>query len=142
MYWQIIQDIPINPLLNPESISCSIAASQLAQTLSEMGTGSGIPDSTYAELASILLSSGRRDQALDISSEVLSVAEGVHHVLFIPWLGTERSTFGMMPEETGSRYEYVWAHGTDPAGLQGIVSEDLILHFGSVHLLFHAFLPC
>ena len=81
---------------------------------------------SHSELAAILLSSGRRDQALDISTEVLSIAEGVHQVLFIPWNGTERATFGMQEEETGSHYEYVWAHGTSPAGLQGILSEDVV----------------
>ena len=91
-----------------------------------MGTGSGIPDSKYSELAAILLSSSRRDQALDISTEVPSIAEGVHQVLFIPWNGTERTAFGMLPEETGSQYEYVWAHGTSPSDLQGILSEDLV----------------
>ena len=89
-----------------------------------MGSGSGIPESTYSELAAILLSSGRRDKALDISSEVMSVAEGVHQILFIPWNGKERTTFGMEEGETGSHYEYVWAHG--PAGLLGILSEDLV----------------
>ena len=72
-----------------------------------------------------MLSSGRRDQALDISSEVMAVAEGVHQILFIPWNGKERTTFGMEEGETGSHYEYVWAHGTSPTGLLGILSEDL-----------------
>ena len=78
----------------PEPVSFSMTdAAQLSRTLSEMGSGSGIPESTYSELAAILLSSGRRDQALDISSEVMSVAEGVHQILFIPWSGKERTTF-------------------------------------------------
>ena len=69
-------------------------AAQLTRTLSEMGSGSGIPDATFSELAGILLSSGRRDQAIDISSEVMSMADGVHQILFIPWAGRERTTFG------------------------------------------------
>ena len=44
---------------------------------SEMGSGSGIPQATYSELAATLLSSGRCDQALDISSEAMSISEGV-----------------------------------------------------------------
>ena len=64
----------------------------------------------------------RRDQALDISSEVMSISEGVHQILFIPWNGRERTTFGV--EE--SHYEYVWAHGASPAGLLGILSEDQV----------------
>ena len=94
-------------------------AAQLSRTLSEMGSGSGIPEATYSELAAILLSSGRRDQAVDISSEVMSVAEGVHQILFIPWAGRERTTFGMEESETGSYYE-------SPSGLLGILSEDLV----------------
>ena len=111
----------------PEPVSFTVTdAAQLSRTLSEMGSGSGIPESTYSELAATLLSSGRRDQAIDISSEVMSVAEGVHQILFIPWNGKERSTFGMEEGETGSHYEYVWAHGTSPTGLLGILSEDLV----------------
>ena len=83
-----------------------------------MGSGSGI--------AGILLSSGRRDQAIDISSEVMSIADGVHQILFIPWAGRERTTFGAEEGETGSHYEYTWAHGTSPSGLLGILSEDLV----------------
>ena len=101
-------------------------AAQLSRTLSEMGSGSGILESTYSELAAILLSSGRRDQAIDISSEVMSVAEGVHQVLFIPWNGKERTTFGTEEGESGSHYEYTWAHGTSPSGLLGILSEDFV----------------
>ena len=86
-------------------------AAQLSRTLSEMGSRSGIIEATYSELAAILLSSGRRDQAVDISSEVMSGAEGVHQILFIPWAGRERTTFGMEEGETGSYYEYTWAHG-------------------------------
>ena len=106
----------------PEPVSFSVTeAAQLSRTLSEMGSGSGIPESTYSELAAILLSSGRRNQAIDISSEVMSVAEGVHQILFIPWNGKERSTFGMEEGETGSYYEYTWAHGTSPTGLLDLI---------------------
>ena len=66
-------------------------AAQLTRTLA-----------TFSELAGILLSSGRRDQAVDISSE----ADGVHQILFIPWAGRERTTFGTEEGETGSYYEY------------------------------------
>ena len=111
------------PQILPHSIS---EAHALAQTLSEMGQGTGIPEQTYSESAVILLSSGKRDQALEMSSEVMSVSEGVHQVLFIPWAGRERTTFGMEEGETGSLYEYVFAHGTSPAGLRGILSEDLL----------------
>ena len=97
-------------------------AAQLTRALSEMGSGSGIPDATFSELAGILLSSGRRGQAIDISSEVMSIADGVHQILFIPWAGQERTTFGAEEGETGSHYEYTWAHG----GLLGILSEDLV----------------
>ena len=84
------------------------------------------PEATYSELAAILLSSGRRDQ-VDISSEVMAVSEGVHQILFIPWAGRERTTFfGMEEGETGSYYEYTWAHGASPSGLLGILSEDLV----------------
>ena len=101
----------------PTPVSFSVTdAAQLSRTLSEMGSGSG----------AILLSSGRRDQALDISSEVMSVAEGVHQILIIPWNGKERTTFSMEEGETGSHYEYVWAHGTSPAGVLGILSENLV----------------
>ena len=80
----------------PQPVSFTVTdAAQLSRTLSEMGSGYGIPEATYSELAAILLSSGRRDQAVDISSEVMSVAEGVHQILFIPWAGRERTTFGM-----------------------------------------------
>ena len=79
-------------------------AAQLTRALSEMGSGSGIPDATFSELAGILLSSGRRDQAIDISSEVMSIADGVHQILFIPWAGRERTTFGTEEGETGSYY--------------------------------------
>ena len=68
----------------PVSFSVTDAA-QLSRTLSEMGSGSGIPEATYSELAAILLSSGRRDQAIDISSKVMAIFEGVHQILFIPW---------------------------------------------------------
>ena len=101
-------------------------AAQLTRTLSEMGSGSGIPDATFSEIAGILLSSGRRGQANDISSEVMSIADGVHQILFIPWAGQERTTFGAEEGETGSHYEYTWAHGTSPSGLLGILSEDLV----------------
>ena len=111
----------------PQPVSFTVTdAAQLSRTLSEMGSGSGIPEATYSELAAILLSSGRRDQAVDISSEVMSVAEGVHQILFIPWAGRERTTFGMEEGETGSYYEYTWAHGASPSGLLGILSEDLV----------------
>ena len=76
------------------------------QPVSFTVTGSGIPEATYSELAAILLSSSRRDQAVDISSKVMSVAEGVHQILFIPWAGRERTTFGVEEGETGSYYEY------------------------------------
>ena len=86
----------------PQPVSFTVTeAAQLSRTLSEMGSGSGISEATYSELAAILLSSGRRDQAVDISSEVMSVAEGVHQILFIPWAGRERTTFGM---DLGSRH--------------------------------------
>ena len=69
----------------PEPVSFSVTdAAQLSRTLSEMGSGSGIPEATYSELAAILLSSGRRDQAIDISSEVMAISKGVHQILFIP----------------------------------------------------------
>ena len=111
----------------PQPVSFTVTdAAQLSRTLSEMGSGSGIPEATYSELAAILLSSGRRDQAVDISSEVMSVSEGVHQILFITWAGRERTTFGMEEGETGSYYEYTWAHGTSPSGLLGILSEDLV----------------
>ena len=56
----------------PQPVTFSVTApSQLVRTLSEMGSGSGTPETTYSELAAILLSSGRRDQAIDISTEVL-----------------------------------------------------------------------
>ena len=111
----------------PQPVSFSVTdAAQLSRTLSEMGSGSGIPEATYSELAATLLSSGRRDQAVDISSEVMSVSEGVHQILFIPWAGRERTTFGTEEGETGSYYEYTWAHGTSPSGLLGILSEDLV----------------
>ena len=111
----------------PEPVSFSVTeAAQLSRTLSEMGSGSGIPELTYSELAAILLSSGRRNQAIDISSEVMSVAEGVHQILFIPWNGKERTTFGMKEGETGSYCEYTWAHGTSTTGLLGILSKDLV----------------
>ena len=42
----------------------------------------------------------------------MSIADGVHQILFNP--------------ETGSYYEYTWAHGTSPSGLLGILSEDLV----------------
>ena len=58
----------------PTSFTVTEAA-QLTRTLSEMGSGSRIPDATFSELAGILLSSGRRDQAIDISSEVMSIAD-------------------------------------------------------------------
>ena len=90
----------------PQPVSFTVTeAAQLSRTLSEMGSGSGISKATYSELAAILLSSGRRDQAVDISSKVMSVAEGVHQILFIPWAGRERTTFGMEEGETGSYYE-------------------------------------
>ena len=80
----------------PQPVSFTVTeAAQLSRTLSEMGSGSGIPEATYSELVAILLSSGRRDQAVDISFEVMSVAEGVHQILFIPWAGRERTTFGI-----------------------------------------------
>ena len=61
----------------PQPVSFSVTdAAQLSRTLSEMGSGSGIPEATYSELAAILLSSGRRDQAVDISSEVIAISEG------------------------------------------------------------------
>ena len=86
----------------PEPVSFSVTdAAQLSRALSEMGSGSGIPEATYSELAAILLSSGRRDQAIDISSEVMAISEGVHQILFM-------------------------AHGTSPSGLLGILSEDLV----------------
>ena len=111
----------------PEPVSFSVTdAAQLSRTLSEMGSGSGIPEATYSELAAILLSSGRRDQAIDISSEVMAISEGVHQILFIPWAGRERTTFGFEEGETGSYHEYTWAHGTSPSGLLGILSEDLV----------------
>ena len=80
----------------PEPVSFSVTdAAQLSRTLSEMGSGSGIPEATYSELAAILLSSGRRDQGIDISSKVMAISEGVHQILFfIPWAGRERTTFG------------------------------------------------
>ena len=90
-------------------------AAQLTRTLSEMGSGSGIPDATFSELAGILLSSGRRGQAIAPRS-----------CPFIPWAGQERTTFGAEEGETGSHYEYTWAHGTSPSGLLGILSEDLV----------------
>ena len=75
----------------PEPVSFSVTdAAQLSRTLLEMGSGSGIPEATYSELAAILLSSGRRGQAIDISSEVMAISEGVHQILFIPWAGRER----------------------------------------------------
>ena len=96
----------------PQPVSFSVRdAAQLSRTLSEMGSGSGIPEAIYSELAAILLSSGRRDQAIDISSEVMAISEGVHQILFIPWAGRECTTFG---------------HGTSPSGLLGILSEDLV----------------
>ena len=101
-------------------------AAQLTRALAETGSGSGIPDATFSELAGILLSSGRRDQAIDISSEVMSIADGVRQILFIPWAGRERTTFGAEEGETGSHYEYTWAHGASPSGLLGILSEDLV----------------
>ena len=108
----------------PEPVSFSVTdAAQLSRTLSEMGSGSGIPEATYSELAAILPSSGRRDHGVDISCEVM-ISEGVHQILFIPWAGRERSTFGFEEGETGSYYEYTWAHGTSPSGLLGILSED------------------
>ena len=111
----------------PQPVSFTVTeAAQLSRTLLEMGSGSGIPESTYSELAAILLSSGRRDQAIDISSEVMSVAEGVHQVFFIPWNGKERATFGTEEGESGSHYEHTWAHGTSPSGLLGVLSEDLV----------------
>ena len=111
----------------PEPVSFSVTdAAQLSRTLSAMGSGSGIPEATYSELAAILLSSGRRDQAIDISSEVMAISEGAHQILFIPWAGRERTTFGMEEGETGSYCEYTWAHGTSPSGLLGILSEDLV----------------
>ena len=79
-------------------------AAQLTCALSEMGSGSRIPDATFSELAGILLSSGRRGQAIDISSEVMSIADGVHQILFIPWAGQERTTFGAEEGEMGSHY--------------------------------------
>ena len=56
----------------------------------------------------------------------MSIADGVHQILFIPWAGRERATFGAEEGETGSHYEYTWAHGTSPSGLLGILSEDLV----------------
>ena len=49
----------------PEPVSFSVTdAAQLSRTLSEMGSGSGIPEATYSELAAILLSSGRIKQLI------------------------------------------------------------------------------
>ena len=111
----------------PQIFSYNIAdAHALATTLSEMGQGTGIPEQTYHEVAGILLSSGNRHLAQEMSSEVLSIAEGVRQVLFLPWSGQERSTFGAAEGEVGSVYEYVFAHGTSPSGLRGILSEDLL----------------
>ena len=84
------------------------------------------PRQPTPNLPQFYLVPARRDQAVDISSEVMSVAEGVHQILFIPWAGRERTTFGMEEGETGSYYEYTWAHGTSPSGLLGILSEDLV----------------
>ena len=114
-----------------------LQASKSATTLAQMGVGSGIPDATYAEVASIILSSGRRDQALDMSIEVLSVAEGAHQVLFIPWMGTQRHTFGALPAETGSTYQYVCFKEIEGAkgvfkGLQGL--EEGMPCFAKPHL--------
>ena len=109
----------------PTSFTVTEAA-QLTRALSEMGSGSGIPDATFSDLAGILLSSDRRDQAIDISSEIMSIADGVHQILFIPWAGRERTTFGTEEGETGSYYEHTWAHGASPSGLLGILSEDLV----------------
>ena len=91
-----------------------------------IGNGVGIPSATFSELAGILLSSGRRDQAIDISSEVMSIADGVHQILFIPWAGRERTTFGTEGGDTGSYYEYTWAHGTSPrlSETQRLRSQD------------------
>ena len=118
---------PPQVMVKPAVMSFTVTeAAQLTRALSEMGSGSGIPDATFSELAGILLSSGRRDQAIDISSEVMSIADGVHQILFIPWAGRERTTFGAEEGETGSHYEYTWAHGASPSGLLGILSEDLV----------------
>ena len=64
------------------------------------------------------------DQAIDVSSEVMSIADGARQILFIPWAGRERATFGTEEGETGSYYEYTWAHCASPSGLLGILSED------------------
>ena len=42
----------------------------------------------------------------------MAISEGVHQILFIPWAGRERTTFGFEEGETGSYHEYTWAHGT------------------------------
>ena len=86
----------------PQPVSFTVTdAAQLSRALSEMGSGSGIPESTYSELAAILLRSGNRGQAIDISSEVMCVADGVHQILFIPWAGRERTTFSMEEARRG-----------------------------------------
>ena len=95
-------------------------AAQLTRTLLGNGVGVAIPNATFSELAAILFSSGRRDQAVDISSEVMSIADGVHQILAV----RERTTFSTEEGETGSYYEYTWAHGTSPSGVLGILSED------------------
>ena len=56
----------------------------------------------------------------------MAISEGVHQILFTPWAGRERTTFGFEEGETGSYHEYTWAHGTSPNGLLGILSEDLV----------------
>ena len=91
----------------PTSFTVTEAA-QLTRTLSEMGSGPGIPDATFSELAGILLSSGRRDQAIDISSKVMSIADGVHQILFIPWAGRERSAQDVKIEGAGAGHGGLW----------------------------------
>ena len=44
----------------PEPVSFSVTdAAQLSRTLSEVGSGSGVPEATYSELAAILLQFGQ-----------------------------------------------------------------------------------
>ena len=45
----------------------------------------------------------------------MSIADGVHQILFTPWAGRER-TFGAEEGKTGSYYEYTRAHGASPSG--------------------------
>ena len=115
--------------LRPEEKQVNVAgASQLAATLSEMAHGSGIPDSTHSQIANILLASGSRKMAKELSIDTMSIADGEPTVMYIPWEGQVRRPFGVAPDdEPGSVSTIIfWAHSATPAGLEGILADDAV----------------